>query len=442
MRKACRSNVREVANLDEHQNLLPTRTHVVGMVCKRTTEEGDTTLWGRETEGQQNQWKPSVWMYLWPPTQRHPAERQAAVSQPVYGTPSPLIGRTNADGPTWHQCARLLGGRGTVAVSRNSNKTAMGAAWHARPPHDIAWNNAGIHAIFYVFIRTPRGGRREYPSNFKSDSTIYPTGKKRRVITRNNDTGDQEDLDQRRETPCVWTGWNRLGILRPVSENNSPGTCEVLNQVFLEGMVTLRQTLGEMMCLPKQAEARQIEDFRPIILLNTDYKLLARIRADRLRTRVAEHLKFRVQWGPRVHDPGCRIDDTKCYRFRREYWDTSMCVKPRLCTGVQPDLSPIPLSNTVVVWDWIVDRRTRQSTIYQWNDISTDTKTQCGKNSLQERHRQGCPLSMILFALCIQPLLSSLESCLAGVATGRRAIKSRWLHTRMTLDLCGTSRII
>jgi hypothetical protein len=30
---------------------------------------------------------------------------------------------------------------------------------------------------------------------------------------------------------------------------------------------------------------------------------------------------------------------------------------------------------------------------------------------------------MILFALCIQPLLSSLEMCLAGVSTGRSAEK-------------------
>jgi hypothetical protein len=33
------------------------------------------TLWGRETEGLQNHGKPSVCMYLWPPTQRHPAKQ-------------------------------------------------------------------------------------------------------------------------------------------------------------------------------------------------------------------------------------------------------------------------------------------------------------------------------------------------------------------------------
>jgi hypothetical protein len=71
----------------------------------------------------------------------------------------------------------------------------------------------------------------------------------------------------------------------------SPELCEVLNQMYLQGMVTPMQTHGEMVCIPKHAEARQIEDFRPITLLNTDYKLLARIMANRLRPIITEQLR-------------------------------------------------------------------------------------------------------------------------------------------------------
>jgi hypothetical protein len=62
--------------------------------------------------------------------------------------------------------------------------------------------------------------------------------------------------------------------------------------MFLQGMVIPRQTLGETVFILKQTEARQMEDYRPISLLNTDYKLLAITMADRLRSRVAEHLQI------------------------------------------------------------------------------------------------------------------------------------------------------
>jgi hypothetical protein len=71
-----------------------------------------------------------------------------------------------------------------------------------------------------------------------------------------------------------------------------PELCDVLNQMFLQGRVTPRQTLGEMVCVPKQAEASQMEDVQPITLLNTDYNLLARIMTGRLRPRVAEQLQI------------------------------------------------------------------------------------------------------------------------------------------------------
>jgi hypothetical protein len=41
-----------------------------------------------------------------------------------------------------------------------------------------------------------------------------------------------------------------------------------------------------------------------------------------------------------------------------------------------------------------------------------------GRIPIRSGIRQGCPLSMILFALCIQPLLNSMEGRLAGLAMG------------------------
>jgi hypothetical protein len=59
----------------------------------------------------------------------------------------------------------------------------------------------------------------------------------------------------------------------------NPELCEVINQMFRQGLVTPNQTHREMVCIPIYAEARRMEAFRLITLLNTDYKLLARIMA-------------------------------------------------------------------------------------------------------------------------------------------------------------------
>jgi hypothetical protein len=48
---------------------------------------------------------------------------------------------------------------------------------------------------------------------------------------------------------------------------------------------------GVIICLPKPSDAQTPTDYRPIILLNTDYKLLPRIIAHRLRPVMREHIR-------------------------------------------------------------------------------------------------------------------------------------------------------
>ena len=60
------------------------------------------------------------------------------------------------------------------------------------------------------------------------------------------------------------------------------------NQMFTEKKVS---THGEIVCLPKSSETTTPADYRPIILLNTDYKILDRIIVNRLRPMMAELLQ-------------------------------------------------------------------------------------------------------------------------------------------------------
>jgi len=48
-----------------------------------------------------------------------------------------------------------------------------------------------------------------------------------------------------------------------------------INQMFTERKVSTQQKHGVIVCLPKSSETTTPGDFRPIALLNTDYKILA-----------------------------------------------------------------------------------------------------------------------------------------------------------------------
>jgi hypothetical protein len=195
--------------------------------------------------------------------------------------------------------------------------------------------------------------------------------------------------------------------------------CEVINQMLRQGLVTPKQTHGEIVCIPKYAEARRIEAFRPITLLNTDYNLLARIMEARLRPRVAELLQT-TQYcgvaGNTILDAVSTIRDVIAYA---ENTATPLYV---LSLNFAQAFNPIAhqyLFRTLQahgIDEWLIERikalYDQATTAIQLQGLSV------GRIPIRSGIRQECPLSIILFALCIQPLLNSMEGCLAGLAMG------------------------
>jgi hypothetical protein len=58
---------------------------------------------------------------------------------------------------------------------------------------------------------------------------------------------------------------------------------DIMNDMYKEGEITDKQKYGIIVCILKQGHPTRLEDHRPLILLNTDYKLLTRIIANHLR---------------------------------------------------------------------------------------------------------------------------------------------------------------
>ena len=65
---------------------------------------------------------------------------------------------------------------------------------------------------------------------------------------------------------------------------------QLLNEMFLNKRITVQQKQGILIRLPKTQQRSTPDSYRPITLLNTEYKLLARIMATRLKPILAEQL--------------------------------------------------------------------------------------------------------------------------------------------------------
>jgi hypothetical protein len=101
---------------------------------------------------------------------------------------------------------------------------------------------------------------------------------------------------------------------------------ELLNQTFIHKNINPRQKHGILVCLPKLNGDHTPEGYRPISLLTTDYKILARILAKRLRLFLAESLQ-RMQYcgvpGKSILDAVAKVRDIPAHY---ETTDKPLCI--------------------------------------------------------------------------------------------------------------------
>jgi DNA-binding response OmpR family regulator len=104
----------------------------------------------------------------------------------------------------------------------------------------------------------------------------------------------------------------------------------ILNQTFWEGKITKNQKHGMIICLPKVRDGNTTQEYRPITLLNTDYKILARMIVRRQRPLLDDHLTS-IQYcgvpGNSILDAAATICDTIAYAENK---GIPLCVLSRL----------------------------------------------------------------------------------------------------------------
>ena len=195
----------------------------------------------------------------------------------------------------------------------------------------------------------------------------------------------------------------------------------LLNYMFLNKHISPRQKHGILACLPKSTNPSTLDDYRPISLLTTEYKLLARILARCLQQTLTDQL----QKSQLCSVPGNSIlDAISCVRdvlAHAEATDTPLCVLTLDCKQSFYRVSHHYLLRILRghgISPWFVERI--QALYDQASSSVQINGSLAGCIQIQSGIIQGCPLSVILYALCLHPLIRAVEDVLPSIRIGRR----------------------
>ena len=195
-----------------------------------------------------------------------------------------------------------------------------------------------------------------------------------------------------------------------------------LNQAFETGSLSITQKQGVITCLPKGSKPRQyLKNWRPITLLNVDYKILSACLARRMKL-VLNDIISPSQKG---FLPGRFIGENT-----RLVLDIANYLEYRNMSGILL-LLDFEKAFDSVEWSFLIkclDTYNFGEDFKKWFKILYSDSESCTTNNghasrffkLERGCRQGDPLSPYLFLLAIEPLAAAIkkEKGIKGVKIG------------------------
>lgn len=191
---------------------------------------------------------------------------------------------------------------------------------------------------------------------------------------------------------------------------------DVLNVELRRGRLSDSQLTGIMVFIPKTTKPTTIKHYRPITLLNADYKILARCLAARISAVVAKvvHPMAVLPGGERnITASLCDLRDVVAYH---DLLDEPGCLVSADIEGAFNNVRHDFLYEVMVRMGFGADFVNIMRTVYSGGKTRVQVNGYLSKPfTVDKSVRQGCPLSMINFILVISPLIQALYARLNGV---------------------------
>ena len=190
----------------------------------------------------------------------------------------------------------------------------------------------------------------------------------------------------------------------------------VLNEMWEQQSVPEEMMRGIIVLVPKTSQARVVKDYRPLTLLNADYKVYARVLATRL-TSVSDKLLH-----PNQVRPGGKRTMAGALCDLRDVISALGTLKTPGCV-VSVDFSgAFDCVNHDFLFQTLLRRGMDAHMVNVLRVMYSRASSRLRVNGLltaaflvQRSVRQGCPLSALLFAVVLAPLLFRLDRLLEGV---------------------------
>jgi hypothetical protein len=195
---------------------------------------------------------------------------------------------------------------------------------------------------------------------------------------------------------------------------------QVLNAMYIDGQITATHKRGLLVCIPKTNHPTRVDQYRPLTLLNVDFTLLTRILAARIRPSLKSILH------PEQH---CGVGDATVYdeleTIRDAIASAENSRQPLRLISLDfkdafDNISHTYLFSLLHAYGFSTHLQTCIRDIYTGATSHVKVNGHISRPiPIRSSVRQGCPLSLALFALCLDPLLHSIAQTLPGYRIGR-----------------------
>jgi hypothetical protein len=195
---------------------------------------------------------------------------------------------------------------------------------------------------------------------------------------------------------------------------------------------------GVIVCIPKTPHPLTPNEYRTLTLLNTDYKLLARLISNRLRPWLSHILtasQYCGRQGNTIFDAVVTVRDAVAHATATR---TPLCVVTIDFQEAFGNISHTYLFAVLQKHGFSEQFQRRLKRMYDSSQSVVQINGYASSPvSIRSSVRQGCPLSTILFALCLILLLCTLQKKLPGIRIGQSGPVGQGCRLRRRRhDLC------